>query len=651
MELYYILFICSIIMLFTGHYFRILRWRQFIKTYENIGRSTLLYSLILGYIINFIIPIRLLGDVIRGIYSGRKLKNGYPLAFASIILERCLDVFIVAILFIIIQIFNPSNHIFLKSCIFYTIFSLLLIILLIFCIKYSILPKRFIKQISSIFNNKIKLVLMTFFFSFIITIKDIFNRWDKKLLLLNTTVMWGFYLSSYYLFSQVIYHIGGTKMSLSHIFYLLFSKNNMDMPTFVASQNFENIWGISPIILTLYILTPLFIMLAISLLQKHQIISVRQAETLETINLLPQIKEKDRLNFLERYFSEENREYMNLYINLNSHINILEDFSAGSNATTMLCMNQTKTFYRKYAFGSDGQKLLEQLKWLESQRSILPLCNIIHSEFSDKYCCYDMEYSSNAIGMFRYIHSNPLSNSQIILSSVLDTLNTLLYTQNKRQADPKTIQKYINDKVFKNLDKIKNAKQFHEFIHAETIVINGKSYKNLPLLKHLFSKNYLEDIFSKDSYSTIHGDLTIENIICYSGMDTSDLNYYIIDPNTGNIHDSCFLDYGKLLQSLHGGYEFLMLTDKVTINKNYINYSSTRSSTYDEMFQFLKTYLYEHFSKEEVRSIFFHEMVHWLRLLPYKIEKNGERACLFYAGFIMVCNDIEEWFIEGDSIL
>ena len=43
------------------------------------------------------------------------------------------------------------------------------------------------------------------------------------------------------------------------------------------------------------------------------------------------------------------------------------------------------------------------------------------------------------------------------------------------------------------------------------------------------SKEYLYDLFKNDIYSDIHGDFTIENIICLNGKD----DFYIIDPNTG----------------------------------------------------------------------------------------------------------------------
>ena len=94
------------------------------------------------------------------------------------------------------------------------------------------------------------------------------------------------------------------------------------------------------------------------------------------------------------------------------------------------------------------------------------------------------------------------------------------------------------------------------------------------------NKDYLEEIFKNDMYSDIHGDLTIENIICITGKN----DFYIIDPNTGNLHDSPNLDYAKLLQSLHGGYEFLMNTKSVEVNQNNINYLFTKSVIYDELY-------------------------------------------------------------------
>lgn len=34
-----------------------------------------------------------------------------------------------------------------------------------------------------------------------------------------------------------------------------------------------------------------------------------------------------------------------------------------------------------------------------------------------------------------------------------------------------------------------------------------------------------------------------------------------------------------------------------------------------------------------------HEVVHWLRLMPYKLARDRKRAPMFYAGLVMVAND------------
>ena len=159
------------------------------------------------------------------------------------------------------------------------------------------------------------------------------------------------------------------------------------------------------------------------------------------------------------------------------------------------------------------------------------------------------------------------------------------------------------------------------------------------------SEEHLSDIFKNDTYSEIHGDLTIENIICTRNADGED-DFYIIDPNTGNVHDSSNLDYGKLLQSIHGGYEFLMATKNVSIERNRINFVFTKSEAYTYLYDMLDKYMREHFTQERVKSIYYHEIIHWLRLMPYKIEKNGKRVLLFYAGMLMVMNDVINNFEE-----
>ena len=387
-------------------------------------------------------------------------------------------------------------------------------------------------------------------------------------------------------------------------------------------------------------LIPLFVLLGLSMYYP-----VKQRgnndEYENYLNLLPHLDPKERLVFLENYFSGSNREYINNYLKINQGVSIIRDFSAGSNATTMLCMDEKKTFFRKYAFGEAGEKLYEQILWLEENADILAVPKILNQEKTELYCFYDMPFNPNAVGLFEYAHSMPIDNTWEIIKNVLKCLESSIYKMNIRPADCTTIEKYISSKVDKNIKKIQDSKYIKKLLQYDRIIINGVEYNNFGYYKKYLTLEYLKKLFANDTYAVIHGDLTIENIICTRDENGRD-DFYIIDPNTGNVHDSPNLDYGKLLQSIHGGYEFLMATKEVKVEANRINFLFTRSSAYAELHERLRGYMQSNFGLERTKSIYFHEIIHWLRLMPYKIEKDGKRAILFYAGMIMVMNDVVE---------
>ena len=327
----------------------------------------------------------------------------------------------------------------------------------------------------------------------------------------------------------------------------------------------------------------------------------------------------------------------------------MQDYSAGSNATTMLCMDAEKTFYRKYAFGADGDKLAEQLAWLRTPAR--PPAPVRHpAEAAPRTAAAGTTWSTDpqAVGLFRYLHSNPVEKSTAILREVLDTLEEKLYRPTARPADMEKIEQYIDKKVDANLQKLRDARSLRELMAADTIWVNGVEYKNLHQLAWLFDRERLKTLFAADPVGTIHGDLTIENIICRLNPGANG-GWYLIDPNTGNLHESPFLDYGKLLQSLHGSYEFMMKTPRVTVQGSRIDFALTRSAAYDALYRALMADLQSRYPAAQVESILMHEVIHWLRLMPYKLAKDRKRAPMFYAGLVMVANDVAN-FAKGENV-
>lgn len=644
-----VLFMSGAVLLFIGHYFKILRWKQMIEIYEQPGRATLLNALSVGQIINFFLPFRV-GDLVRAILSGKKLENGVPFSVATIIVDHYLDVPIIGAVFCGMWLTGIDDPALKRSLIFYSVLLCGLLFSTVLAFFFSVGMKKIIRSICSVFNAHIEFWLLFFSWGCITAFKDIFVKIKKSTLFLYSFMMWAFYLGSYICIAECLLKVGDD-VHIIEVFLLLFSSGSVSGTVFInAFQMVGGTWEMV-ILLSTYMVLPLLIIflfrfLPVPVQERLKGIGKNNAHCPVVVNLLPQINEADRLIFLENYFSNERREDLQRYLELNRDIRIIQDFSAGSNATTILCMDQSHTFYRKYAFGKDGDKLFEQIQWLHEHEGLIPLPKILKVQSGEEYCSYDMLYNATAVGLFNYIHSMPSETSWNTLFLALEDLAKNVHTRNRRPVTLKKLEEYIEQKVWANIKKIEASRELQPILAYDVLIINGTSYRNLGAIKMSLSSEFLFKLFAQDTYADIHGDLTVENIICWEA--NTEPGYYFIDPNTGNFHESPMLDYAKLLQSLHGGYEFLMKTKKVSVHGNQISFLSTCSTMYRDIFARYRAYLEEKFDWEQVRSIFFHEIVHWLRLLPYKIKKNGQQALLFYAGFIVVANDVIEWY--GDNL-
>ena len=631
----------ALLLVLVGHAFRLLRWEQFIRIYERPPRGQMLRGMAGGYALNFVLPFHL-GDAFRAVYTGRRMKSGIGFALATVIMDRFLDVWFVAFGFIAFRLLGLGGAPVDGAARYYLVFSLLLVLGLVLVVALRDFLKKICLAFCGLFNDTLKLDGMMFFWSLINTFKDL-GRVKIGRLVVNTLLMWAAYLGSYTALAAAL-TVAGEPMQLVDVFGLLFGRNAADFAALLPGGALGTAAPAARWLLLAWFVLPLLAMWAATLLPEGVRGAMNQATQAAPagesyLNLLPQADEHDRAVFLSRYFGLENKDYVKRFLQMNRGITILEDYSAGSNATTMLCMDTQSTFYRKYAFGKDGAKLAEQLDWLRAQQDRLPLCDILRSEEADGCCWYDMVYNPQAVGMFRYLHSNPVEKSRAILRAVLATLEDKLYKPTAVPADAEKIEKYIETKVDGNLKKLHEDRMLRELMSYDTLRINGVEYKNLPALDWMFDHDRLRNLFAKDPVGTIHGDLTIENIICRTDNDS----WYLIDPNTGNLHESPFLDYGKLLQSLHGSYEFMMKTPRVAVQDNRIDFQLTRSAAYDALLAAVMEDLSARYPREQVESILMHEVIHWLRLMPYKLNKDRKRAAMFYAGLVMVANDVADF--------
>ena len=609
-----------------GHIFKAKRWALFISVYEKSNTLNLLNALSIGHILNSVLPIRI-GDVFRIFYAGKKLKNGKSFSFATVVADLYVELLTVGFIFIILSC-NYKEKTDLEFVKNIYIFSCLATILItIFACIFRKEIKLIIAKIASVFNAKIEFNILFASYLALASIKDIVLKINKYKFIFYTIIMWIGYLTSYYVFSLALKNVT-PNYNFADIFVSFFTGINL----YSINNEFFLLWSG-------YLILPLLITFLCSILVKE-----RQDDVENYKSTLPQLNESDKLAFLKTYYAEENRDALRTYLEINNDVTILEDKSAGSNASTLLVMaNNGEMFFRKYAFNDDSIKLIEQIDWIKSHFGRIPLPNILNVKKKKNFVSYDMPASTNFLSYFEFIHTMPFSYSSKVLDKVLNDIRNNIHNENLRKADSETVKKYIQSKVTKNLKIILNDdKYIKDLEEYDEIIVNGVNLKNLKYYEKVFNENNLQEIFINDSYSDIHGDLTIENIICASNFDfkRSSIDYYFIDPNSGNIHESPFLDYAKLLQSLHGKYEFLMMVKDVKIQKNVVNFMLTKSEMYAKLYEKFENFLFESFSYNEVRSIYYHELVHFLRLMPYKIRKNEKLAVVFYTGLLKVLNDI-----------
>ena len=60
------------------------------------------------------------------------------------------------------------------------------------------------------------------------------------------------------------------------------------------------------------------------------------------------------------------------------------------------------------------------------------------------------------------------------------------------------------------------------------------------------------------------------------------------------------------------------------------------------MFQRLCQYIVDTYGEQVLKQVYYHELIHWLRLMPYKFSHLGDKAIIFYAGMMIVLNDMNK---------
>lgn len=601
----------ALVLLFGGHIIRTIRQAYLFHRYFSLHqRFDLLVALCFGYLFDTVLPFKI-GEFIRIFYVTVRCEIPASLVAATVAAERSSDLVVAALLLPLLEMLiskHVSTPILITSLIFFLLFcgAVLFTVLIHHSKKFRVL----LWHCAGLFNNRIALEIVNFSWTF----SDLM-RTDLLTIryALSTVLMWVVYLGAYSLFACV------TGFSFSDVIAMLFAS------------------PLHPIIATGHISFIVFTALPIVLVICYGLIRGR-VKFIQNIRFgMPPVDAvsssavfrsflsiDDYNNFLKAHFSAAPSLVTEFALCGLENTVIQRVLPGGSDALTALVETNDQFCIRKFAMGAAGTKLSNQAAWLQTHAKELPLCEVIAEKTVATGYAYDMPYILSARDFYEVIHTSKTEESCRIFTDVINNIHNFHVQHRQVITDAGLKDAYLDQKVLSNLTVIM---EFVRSILDETYSINGVEF-SISEWNIFMDRRWLHEQIQHPSTTIVHGDLTIENIIVAPDSATG---WYIIDPNPENILNTEFIDWAKMMQSLHLGYEGLNKAGPCVVQNSNIRVAFHRSDNYRKLFETLSDYLRETFGEDGLREILFHEIVNYLRLLPYKIRHAPDKAITFFA--------------------
>lgn len=607
-------------LLFAAHVARAMRWAAlFPKKHNGTRRKSLLIGLGIGYAVNALIPLRI-GEIVRGIVVSRLNRIRLAEVMATIVAERVADL---AVLALIIAAFAPrsSDPGFANATALIFALAAGLALLAAILVRGSTRVRRALWLVAGIFNDGIRIALVDFIWSTAeMLIGGTLLRWKFTL---ATVGMWTLYGAAY------------------AVFGLSVGQRLMDVVAAMVQQPlralvFDGAGSTgTQASFTLFVLAPVLIILLLEPLIRTAMVSraTRPLQRLIHTGRSSHDARSERFNapmgyadFLRSLFSGQNRAVSGFGLGAVDDCVVHKFYHGGSDALTALVETHQRLVIRKFAAGPAALKLKAQVDWLRRGASTpLPLVEIVAEREGNGSYSYDMPLLPEAIDFYDAIHLQTRGRNEANLERVFTQIDILHRGPSTAVASNEIVARYLAEKATANATAI--AKFARSHLGAAGFTINGLAH-NWSAWNLLTDPIWLASQVRQRGTTSIHGDLTIENIIIAPTLPDG---LYLIDPNPENIFDTPLIDWAKLMQSLHLGYEALNRGVAFTASAGALTLPDSRSEAYADLHRMLESEICVRFGEDGLRETYFHEIINYLRLTTYKMRQSPERGLAFFA--------------------
>jgi hypothetical protein len=628
-------FVLSLALLLCSHMLRATRQATLYPRKYGVRRLDLLLGLAMSYAVNTVVPYRI-GELVRILYVARRCRIRASYVAATVVAERVADLVFVGLVALCLlgahalppTVLAPTAAMFLAVAI--------TALAAAFAIKRSARFRRGLWHFAAIFSNSNRDGLLDLFWSYSEIVTG--GLIGRRRFLLLTPFMWAGYTLSYLCFSRA------SGLGLRAVMMALLGS---PLRSTASSLGFV---GVTLEDRTLfYMLVPVYVILIFGLLRER----TRVFRALNAIaaggpagSLLYATPIRDRFKQPAEYEAF-------LVSNFSQRSHILTDFSliamadgavqrllpGGSDAVTALVECEDKLIIRKFAMGAAAAKLEVQAEWLRRYREQLPLVEIAaQARTSSGFYSYDMPYLPTARDFYDVIHTSNHQHSDGVLRAVIEAMLNFHDATKSAPADCATIRRYLSEKAAANTRfALQQTKGWFSDVGSRYL-LNGEEY-DLKDWQRFLDVEWMSRQIGLLDTAVIHGDLTIENIIVSAEQPGG---FFLIDPNPDNIFNSPLIDWAKLMQSLHLGYEGLNKAPVCTWKDGALSLILSRSHAYTELHESCRKQLVSSLGGAAQREIAFHEIVNYLRLVPYKFRQSPTKGLVFFACTSILMRDYIE---------
>ncbi|MGY1746349.1 lysylphosphatidylglycerol synthase domain-containing protein [Blastococcus sp. SYSU D00695] len=649
-----------------GHLLRAARTKVPI---DNVRRGSLagqFRHLSIGYLFNLVLPLRI-GEVVRSYLIAKTLRISFLYTLLAVVFERLIDVVLVSVAFLVLLVLvgGPVSGVVAFAAGVALVVSLLAIAVLAAFVRENRFLMRLAWRATGWLNtdleNRARFKLWSVIFGF-----QRFSRQRRQLVRYGFLALasWACYLAAAALVAVVVLpHLSGrdafvaaTAPSaavssglgngapggyLDDIRRFIEGSLGLEGPTVVLFA--AATWAVTYVPVALVAVVALFVNWARS---SAPAAGGEPAPSDRYVNKLG--REQDisgsMTHFLDAYFQRQRLSQVMHRLEVDGNVSLVRFFKGGSNAVTLLATNGTgELFVKKMVPPEYAHRLKNQHDWLAERADHGQLVTVLREQHAEDHYAIDLEYRPSSVPLFEYVHENSFTESAAKLAELWDYMYARVYSSGPLEHRPDLRDDYVAERF---VLRVRAAAESHpalaEALKGDRIMINGREYDNFDrVLSRIHTTEAAwSDLASFQPSSTIHGDLTVDNVL----VDLPSRDVLVIDPSDDNQIRGPVIDFARHMQSLLYGYEFLNDDEEPVVlgaqdGVREITYRDARSARYAELAEFVTTEIMtRRLHPAEQRAVLFHVGLFYGRMLTHRVAINPGTVLKYYGVCIQALN-------------